>query len=86
MKRLDHPNIIQLIEVLINPEEDSIYMVLEMCKKGATINIGIGDRSDPIPVEICRRWFRDMISAIGYCKALSPLKLSFLLMGDQYTI
>ncbi|KAG5994428.1 hypothetical protein E4U43_003239, partial [Claviceps pusilla] len=34
MKKLNHPNLVQLIEVLDDPEEDSLYMVMEMCKKG----------------------------------------------------
>ncbi|KAE8446121.1 hypothetical protein EG329_012492 [Mollisiaceae sp. DMI_Dod_QoI] len=30
MKKLNHPNLVSLIEVLDDPEEDSLYMVLEM--------------------------------------------------------
>ena len=42
MKKLNHPNLVQLIEVLDDPEEDSLYMVLEMCKKGVVMRRAIG--------------------------------------------
>ncbi|KAL2263674.1 hypothetical protein VTK26DRAFT_5705 [Humicola hyalothermophila] len=66
MKKLNHPNLVQLIEVLDDPEEDSLYMVLEMCKKGVVIKVGIGESATPYPEETCRHWFRDMILGIEY--------------------
>ncbi|ODA82821.1 hypothetical protein RJ55_01330 [Drechmeria coniospora] len=39
MKKLHHPNLVQLIEVLDDPEEDSLYIVLEMCKKGVVMKL-----------------------------------------------
>lgn len=33
MKKLNHGNLVSLVEVLDDPNEDSLYMVLEMCKK-----------------------------------------------------
>lgn len=33
-KKLDHPNIVTLEEVLDNPEGDSLYLILEWCAKG----------------------------------------------------
>lgn len=68
MKKLDHPNLVSLIEVLDDPEEDSLYMVLEMCKKGVIMRVGLGERAEPYDVESCRCWFRDMIFGIEYCK------------------
>jgi [calcium/calmodulin-dependent protein kinase] kinase len=68
MKKLDHPNLVSLIEVLDDPDEDSLYMVLEMCKKGVIMKVGLNDRADPYPVENCRYWFRDLILGIEYRK------------------
>ncbi|KAK7908572.1 hypothetical protein PG985_015875 [Apiospora marii] len=69
MKKLNHPNLVQLIEVLDDPEEDSLWMVLEMCKKGVVMKVGLDDRADPYPVERCRHWFRDLILGIEYLHA-----------------
>jgi len=66
MKKLHHTNLVALIEVLDDPEEDSLYMVLEMCKKGVVMKVGIDDRADPYDEETCRCWFRDMILGIEY--------------------
>ncbi|RKF74136.1 Calcium/calmodulin-dependent protein kinase kinase cmkC [Golovinomyces cichoracearum] len=66
LKRTNHPNIVRLFEVLDDPEEDSIYMVLEICKKGVISNVAIGKRVDPQPIENCRRWFQQMIHGISH--------------------
>ncbi|KAH6684179.1 BcCMK3, calcium/calmodulin-dependent protein kinase [Halenospora varia] len=69
MKKLNHPNLVSLIEVLDDPEEDSLYMVLEMCKKGVVMKVGLGERADPYDTESCRCWFRDLILGIEYLHA-----------------
>lgn len=69
MKKLNHPNLVSLIEVLDDPEEDSLYMVLEMCKKGVIMKVGLDDVADPYPEELCRHWFRDLLLGIEYCES-----------------
>ncbi|PSR93940.1 kinase-like domain-containing protein [Coniella lustricola] len=69
MKKLNHPNLVSLIEVLDDPEEDSLYMVLEMCKKGVIMKVGLGESAKPYDEEECRCWFRDLILGIEYLHA-----------------
>lgn len=69
MKKLDHHNLVSLIEVLDDPQEDSLYMVLEMCKKGVVMKVGLEERATPYEEETCRCWFRDMILGIEYLHA-----------------
>ena len=69
MKKLNHNNLVALIEVLDDPDEDSLYMVMEMCKKGVVMKVGLEERSDPYDEESCRCWFRDMILGIEYLHA-----------------
>lgn len=69
MKKLNHPNLVQLIEVLDDPEEDSLWMVLEMCKKGVIMKVGLDQAAEPYGEEQCRHWFRDLILGIEYCKS-----------------
>ncbi|KLU89049.1 CAMKK/META protein kinase [Magnaporthiopsis poae ATCC 64411] len=71
MMKLNHPNLVQLIEVLDDPEEDSLYMVLEMCKKGVVMQVGLDQVAKPYPEETCRHWFRDLILGIEYLHAQS---------------
>lgn len=69
MKKARHPNLVALIEVLDDPEEDSLYMVLEMCKKGVAMKVGLDDHADPYSDDICRSYFRDLVLAIEYRKS-----------------
>jgi calcium/calmodulin-dependent protein kinase kinase 2 len=68
MKKLHHPNVVSLIEVLDDPTEDSLYMVLEMCKKGVVMKVGLDEKADPYTPEQCRHWFRDMVLGLEYRK------------------
>ncbi|KAF2128388.1 Pkinase-domain-containing protein [Dothidotthia symphoricarpi CBS 119687] len=69
MKKLNHPNLVALLEVLDDPEEDSLYMVMEMCKKGVVMQVGLDERADPYTEEQSRCWFRDMILGMEYLHA-----------------
>ncbi|KAA8909577.1 kinase-like domain-containing protein [Sphaerosporella brunnea] len=69
LKKLDHENIVNLIEVLDDPEGDSLYMVLEWCEKGVVMNVDLDKTAKPYPEEQCRLWFRDMILGIEYLHA-----------------
>lgn len=69
MKKLNHQNLVSLIEVLDDPSEDSLYMVLEMCKKGVVMKVGVDEKADPYDDESCRCWFRDLILGIEYLHA-----------------
>lgn len=71
MKKLNHPNLVQLIEVLDDPTEDSLYMVMEMCKRGVVmrIDLDLESQADPYSEETCRLYFRDLILGIEYLHA-----------------
>ncbi|PGG96626.1 CAMKK/CAMKK-META protein kinase [Polytolypa hystricis UAMH7299] len=69
MKKLHHNNLVALIEVLDDPTEDSLYMVMEMCKKGVIMKVGLDEEADPYDDESCRCWFRDLILGIEYLHA-----------------
>ncbi|KAK0645944.1 kinase-like domain-containing protein [Cercophora newfieldiana] len=66
MKKLNHENLVQLIEVLDDPDDDSLYMVLEMCKKGVVMKVGVHQTAEPYDEEKCRHYFRDLILGIEY--------------------
>lgn len=69
MKKIHHTNLVTLIEVLDDPSEDSLYMVMEMCKKGVVMKVDLEHEADPYSEEQCRCWFRDLILGIEYLHA-----------------
>jgi calcium/calmodulin-dependent protein kinase kinase 2 len=69
MKKLNHHNLVSLYEVLDDPNEDSLYMVLEMCKKGVIMKVGMHEPAEPYDPDRCRTWFRDLILGIEYLHA-----------------
>jgi calcium/calmodulin-dependent protein kinase kinase 2 len=66
MKKLNHPNVVSLVEVLDDPSEDLLYMVMELCKKGVVMKVGLDERAEPYDNEKCRLWFREMILGVEY--------------------
>jgi [calcium/calmodulin-dependent protein kinase] kinase len=66
MKKLDHPNVVQLVEVLDDPSEDLLFMVMEMCKKGVVMKVGLDMKAEPYDMERCRLWFRELVLGIEY--------------------
>lgn len=64
MKKLDHPNIVNLVEVIDDPETDYFYMVLEYVEgrwicEGSGPPGGIGEAT-------ARRYFRDVVAGLMY--------------------
>lgn len=67
MKMLDHPNIVNLIEVIDDPNTDQFYMVLEYVEgkwtfEGCGPTGGIGEST-------CRRYLRDIVAGLIYLHA-----------------
>lgn len=85
MKKLNHENLVQLIEVLDDPEDDSLYMVLEMCKKGVVMKVGVHQTAEPYDKEKCRHYFRDLILGIEYRKSPSMLTAASYLTIPGYS-
>ncbi|KAH9820680.1 kinase-like domain-containing protein [Melampsora americana] len=59
MKKVQHPNIVKLYEVLDVEGEDSLYMVMEYCR-GGRLESGIQDHG------LIRRYFRQLMIGIDY--------------------
>ncbi|KAJ7964285.1 Protein kinase [Quillaja saponaria] len=67
MKMLDHPNIVNLIEVIDDQESDNFYMVLEYVEgkwacQGSDPPGGLGE-------ETSRKYLRDIVSGLKYLHA-----------------
>ncbi|XP_043288873.1 uncharacterized protein [Venturia canescens] len=63
LKKLDHPNVVKLVEVLDDPDEDNLYLVFELVQKGEVLQI---PTDKPLDEEIARRYFRDVVMGVEY--------------------
>ncbi|MBW0528382.1 hypothetical protein O181_068097 [Austropuccinia psidii MF-1] len=70
MKKLRHPNVVKLHEVLDVTEEDSLYMVMEYCRGGPLMsrdpNSSEYDGQVKGDTNLARKYFRQLIVGIDY--------------------
>ncbi|XP_050409367.1 calcium/calmodulin-dependent protein kinase kinase 1 isoform X1 [Patella vulgata] len=84
LKKLDHPNVVKLIEVLDDPEEDNLYMAFELVEKGAVMMVGT---TQAFSEEQAGNYFRDIVLGLEYLHHQKiihrDIKPSNLLLGDD---
>ncbi|XP_076904952.1 CBL-interacting serine/threonine-protein kinase 14-like [Bidens hawaiensis] len=85
MRRLRHPNIVRLHEVLANQKK--IYFVLEFAEGGELFSKVAKCRFSE---DLSRRYFQQLISAVGYCHSRGvyhrDLKLENLLLDEKWNL
>ncbi|KAG2202363.1 kinase-like domain-containing protein [Mucor mucedo] len=69
LKKLNHPHIVRLFEVLDDPSGDSLYMVFEMMHKGVLMEIEVDEVAKPYSDDMARRYFKEMMLGIEYLHA-----------------
>ncbi|KAM9329871.1 calcium/calmodulin-dependent protein kinase kinase 2 [Gastrophryne carolinensis] len=84
LKKLDHPNVVKLVEVLDDPSEDHLYMVFELVKQGAVMDV---PTTKPLTEDQARFYFQDLIKGIEYLHYQKiihrDIKPSNLLVGED---
>ncbi|XP_053673600.1 uncharacterized protein LOC128723855 [Anopheles nili] len=63
LKKLDHPNVVKLVEVLDDPLEDSLYLVFELVQQGEVLSI---PTDTPLGEERAWNVFRDVLLGVEY--------------------
>ena len=66
MKKLNHPNVVSMFEVLDDPSVDKLYIVMEYMKNGPLSKLILKNKS--MDRELIRKYLRDIISGLSYCK------------------
>ena len=63
LKKIDHPNVVKLVEVVDDPNEDNIYMAFELLEKGEVLEI---PTDKPLTEEEAIQCFRDVVHGLEY--------------------
>lgn len=63
LKKLDHSNVVKLVEVLDDPDEDHLYLVFELLERGQVLEV---PTDTPLDEEKAWGYFRDVVLGIEY--------------------
>eukprot|EP00999_Lentomonas_sp_LEN2_P002586 NODE_467_length_1470_cov_96.018615_g435_i0.p1 GENE.NODE_467_length_1470_cov_96.018615_g435_i0~~NODE_467_length_1470_cov_96.018615_g435_i0.p1 ORF type:complete len:401 (+),score=61.22 NODE_467_length_1470_cov_96.018615_g435_i0:234-1436(+) len=87
MKKLSHPHVIRLVEVLDDSEADSIYIVMEHAQLGPVSQISTSKDADPLPPHKTRKYFIHLLLGLEYLHfqdiAHRDIKPDNLLLNQQ---
>ncbi|XP_066946481.1 calcium/calmodulin-dependent protein kinase kinase 1-like isoform X4 [Macrobrachium rosenbergii] len=84
LKKLNHPNVVKLVEVLNDPDEDNFYMAFELLEKGEVLEV---PTDSPLSEDQAWVYFRDVVLGLEYLHYQKiihrDIKPSNLLLGDN---
>lgn len=82
LKKLSHPNVVKLVEVLDDPQDNFLYMVFEYVERRSLMDLP----TNPLTEHIAWKYFRDTLKGLEYLHYQKiihrDLKPSNLLLSD----
>ena len=66
MKKLNHPNIVKLYEVLESKKDNKIYMILEYNEQGPVMTLRQDGTCEALSIETSRKYIHDVVSGLFY--------------------
>lgn len=83
LKKVDHPYVVRLFEVLDDPSEDNLYLVFELVDRGEVMEVP----GKPLSEQTARKYFIDVVLGLEYLHYQKivhrDIKPSNLLLGDD---
>lgn len=83
LKKVDHPYVVRLYEVLDDPSEDNLYLVFELMERGEVMEVP----GKPLSESNARKYFIDVVLGIEYLHYQKivhrDIKPSNLLLGED---
>ena len=66
LRRLNHPNIVKLYEVMESKVDNKIYMILEYNEQGPVLEVGPNGTCECLNIETARKYIHDVVSGLSY--------------------
>ena len=66
MKTLRHRNIVNLLEVIDDPEDTNLYLVMPYCDRGPIVTLSKEGTCAPLDVDVARGYMRQITAGLAY--------------------
>ena len=80
MKKLNHPHIVRLYELIDDPHNDQLFLVMELMAQGPVMNIDENScqcKSPPVPEAQARKFVSHMLSGLQYSFVFCVFSMPF---------
>ena len=75
MKKLRHKNIVSLFEVIDDPEEGNLYLVMQYCERGPLLSFDRHGKCEVVEQTKARQYFKQLVSGLTYLEKCNVLHL-----------
>jgi serine/threonine protein kinase len=66
MKKLHHRNVVRLIEVIDDPSDPNLYLVMPYCDRGPILCMQKGEPTAALDIDVARGYMRQIVAGLAY--------------------
>lgn len=66
LKKVEHPNVVRLYEVIDDVNCDKLYMIFEYVERGAVVDLTLNPTFFGFPEVLAKKYFRDLLKGLQY--------------------
>lgn len=86
LKKLDHPNVVQVYEIINDPQCSKAHIVMEYMSEGSLHSLVKNGKT--LSAELCWKYFREVLEGLEYCHEVAgvvhrDIKPENLLLGKD---
>ena len=86
MKKMNHPNVVSLHEVIDDPASEALFIVMEYVSRGAVMSTEKLEGNEPLPLVTCRQYARDILSGLEYLHMNNVVSRHTIVLGPARSL